>query len=350
MSNNLLNDGRPHTRKQLMKKLLVTGGAGFIGSHFVKHVLAAKPDWCIVNLDAVTYAGNPRNLIGLTKGQRERHTLVHGNVCDFRLLSSLFADDSFDAVIHLAAESHVDRSIHRPAPFVKTNINGTFQLLEAALKHWNDRGRPGFFRVVYISTDEVFGSLEEGRTADENAPFAPSSPYAASKAAACHLTAAYHKTFDLPTLITHCSNNFGPHQYPEKLIPLTIKNIIDRKPLPVYGDGQNVRDWMYVMDTCAAISAVLEKGRPGKAYNAGAGNALRNIDLVHMICDLLDHRLGSRPSSRRLIKYVKDRLGHDRRYALDTTRIRTEIGWRPQAVFEKAMADTIDWYASSSTG
>ena len=253
------------------KTILATGGAGFIGTNFIRHALAVMPDWRIVNLDAVTYAGNPANFEGLALDQAERHRFIHGDIGTASLLDRLFSEESFDGVIHFAAESHVDRSILGPETFLKTNVVGTFRLLDASLKFWETRGRPEGFRFLHISTDEVYGSLGSEGYFTEDTPYDPSSPYSASKAASDHFVKAYFRTYDLPTLITNCSNNYGPYQFPEKLIPLMILNILEERPLPVYGDGRNVRDWLYVIDHCEAVIRVFEKGKSGETYNIGGG-------------------------------------------------------------------------------
>lgn len=328
------------------KTLLVTGGAGFIGTNFIRYVLTGMPSWRIVNLDALTYAGNLANFEDLFPEYASRHRFVHGAIQDDTLLDSLFAEETFDAVVHFAAESHVDRSIVKPDAFLETNVVGTFRLLEASLKQWERCGKPTDFRFLHISTDEVYGSLGPEGYFTEVTPYDPSSPYSASKAASDHFVNAYHRTYGLPTLITNCSNNFGPYQFPEKLIPLMILNIIEEKFLPVYGDGKHVRDWLYVLDHCDGLIRVLERGRPGETYNIGGGAERQNIEVVHLLCDLLDGRLGrsNEKSSRRLIQFVTDRPGHDRRYAIDATKIERELGWSPAHGFEEALEATVDWY------
>lgn len=323
-------------------KILVTGGAGFIGSNFIRHVLAEELPWQIVNLDALTYAGNPENLAHLMEDKR--YEFVHGDIRDSELLDTLFSTHEFDGVFHFAAESHVDRSIHDPGLFLDTNVIGTFRLLEAALKYFKKKGEPSDFRFLHVSTDEVYGSLGESGAFTETTPYDPSSPYSASKASSDHIVRAYNRTYGLPTLITNCSNNYGPYQFPEKLIPLMIMNILGEKPLPVYGDGSNVRDWLYVEDHCEALKEVFLKGRAGETYNVGGGVEQQNIEIVGMICDLVDLRLGRIESSRKLITFVTDRLGHDKRYAIDSTRIESEIGWKARFSLEKALSDTVDWY------
>jgi len=328
------------------KALLVTGGAGFIGTNFIRNTLTGRPDWRIVNLDALTYAGNPTNFNDLTPPHTERHRFVHGDIRDTSLLERLFSEENFNSVVHFAAESHVDRSILGPQAFLETNVLGTFHLLEASLKYWRTKGEPEDFRFLHISTDEVYGSLGSQGYFTERTPYDPSSPYSASKASSDHFVKAYFRTYGLPTLITNCSNNYGPYQFPEKLIPLIILNILEKNPLPVYGDGKNVRDWLYVIDHCNALVRVLEQGRPGETYNIGGGAERQNIEIVQLLCDLLDVRLrrSGRESSRSLINFVTDRPGHDRRYAIDATKISNELGWTPEYVFEEALKTTIDWY------
>jgi len=333
--------------------ILVTGGAGFIGSNFVL-------DWCalgnelVVNLDALTYAGNPNNLSAL--GNNKQHQLVVGDINDADMLERLFAEHRPRAVVHFAAESHVDRSIHGPAAFVQTNVQGTFTLLQAALKHW--QGLAGqdrdAFRFLHISTDEVYGSLGPNDPQfSETTPNAPNSPYSASKAASDHLVRAWHHTYGLPVLTTNCSNNYGPYQFPEKLIPLVIANALDGKPLPIYGDGMNIRDWLYVKDHCSGIRAVLQGGRVGEVYNIGGWNEMSNIEIVRTICGLLDERSPSTAANaggahQNLVAFVKDRPGHDRRYAIDATKIHKELGWKPAETFETGIAKTVDWYLANA--
>ena len=331
------------------RNILVTGGAGFIGTNFIRHTLTVQPDWRIVNLDAVTYAGNPANLEDLEPGQATRHQFFHGDIRDVSFLERLFQDYDFDFVVHFAAESHVDRSILGPDAFVQTNVIGTFRLLEASLRQWERRGRPNDFCFLHISTDEVYGSLGSEGYFTESTPYDPSSPYSASKAASDHFVRAYFRTYNLPTVISNCSNNYGPYQFPEKLIPLMILNIKEEKTLPIYGDGRNVRDWLYVIDHCDALIRILEQGKPGETYNIGGGAERQNIVVVHLLCDLLDARL-QRPkskSSQRLIQFVTDRPGHDRRYAIDATKIKGELGWSPAHNFEEALEATVDWYLAN---
>ena len=329
--------------------ILVTGGAGFIGSNFV-HGWLAQSDEPIVNLDQLTYAGNRQSL-----KQHEgdaRHLFVHGDICDTALLKRLFEAHRFRAVIHLAAESHVDRSIFGPGEFIQTNINGTFALLEAARAFHAglDAAAQNAFRFLHVSTDEVYGSLAPGEPPfAEHRRYEPNSPYSASKAASDHLVRAYHHTYGLPVLTTNCSNNYGPYHFPEKLIPLCILNALGGKPLPVYGDGQQIRDWLYVTDHCRAIRRVLEDGRPGETYNIGGWNEMANLSVVHLLCDLLD-RLKPRldaASYREQIKFVTDRPGHDRRYAIDAAKIERELGWKPIETFATGLEKTVRWYLAN---
>jgi dTDP-glucose 4,6-dehydratase len=325
--------------------LLVTGGAGFIGSNLVLRTIAETGE-PLVNLDKLTYAGNRDNLEPL-RGDA-RHVFVQGDICDRPLVRRLLAEHRPRALLHLAAESHVDRSIEGPSEFVQTNVVGTFALLEEARAYWAGLAAPehAAFRFLHVSTDEVYGSLGPGDPAfSETTPYAPNSPYSATKAASDHLVRAYWHTYGLPTLTTNCSNNYGPYQFPEKLIPLMIHHALAGKPLPVYGDGQNVRDWLYVLDHCAALGAVLERGRPGEIYNIGGGAEMKNIDLVKLVCALLDDaRPRTGGSYAALISFVKDRPGHDRRYAIDSGKIQRELDWRPQESFESGLKKTVRWY------
>ena len=329
-----------------MQNILVTGGAGFIGSNFIRHALSVRKDWSIINLDACSYAGNPANLDGLSGEQEERYHFIHGDITDSILLERLFDEKNFSGIIHFAAESHVDRSIIGPEVFVDTNVTGTFRLLEACRRYWQNNAEKNDLRFVHVSTDEVYGSLGPEGYFREETPYDPSSPYSASKAASDHFVRAYFRTYGLPTLITNCSNNYGPYQFPEKLIPLMILNIVEEKSLPVYGDGKNVRDWLYVIDHCDALIKVFEKGTPGETYNIGGGAERENIEIIHSLCDLLDDRLGrlGKKSSRRLVHFVTDRPGHDRRYAIDASKIHHELGWTPGHQFEDALEATMDWY------
>ncbi len=325
--------------------ILVTGGAGFIGANFVL-------DWVretgepLVNLDALTYAGNRENLSSLANDAR--HVFVHGDICDRALVDRLLAEHRPRAVVHFAAESHVDRSIHGPGDFVRTNVEGTFTLLEAARAYWSalDGDAKAAFRFLHVSTDEVYGSLGPNDPAfAETKAYEPNSPYSASKAASDHLVRAWHHTYGLPVLTTNCSNNYGPYQFPEKLIPLMIANALGGRPLPVYGDGRNVRDWLYVGDHCAAIREVLARGRVGETYNVGGWNEKPNIDIVQTICALLDElRPDPAGPHGRLVTYVADRPGHDRRYAIDARKIERELGWRPAETFETGIRKTVAWY------
>jgi dTDP-glucose 4,6-dehydratase len=323
--------------------LLVTGGAGFIGSNFVLE--AVRSGHRVVNLDALTYAGNMENLASLEGNGA--HTFVHGSILDGPLVSGLLAEHAPDAVVHFAAESHVDRSILGPAAFVETNVNGTFTLLEAALKHWRGLSEDGKreFRFLHVSTDEVYGSLAPDEPAfHEETPYRPNSPYSASKAGSDHLVRAYFHTYGLPVLTTNCSNNYGPYQFPEKLIPLMIHNAVNGKALPVYGDGQNVRDWLYVTDHCDAILTVLEGGRLGETYNVGGLNEQKNLDVVNILCTILDELHPAGAPHSKLITYVKDRPGHDRRYAIDCRKLQGELGWKPRESFATGIRKTIEWY------
>jgi dTDP-glucose 4,6-dehydratase len=325
--------------------ILVTGGAGFIGSNFVNDWLA-QSDEPVVNLDALTYAGNLHNLDGL-RGD-PRHVFVQGDIGDRALIDRLLGEHRPRALLHFAAESHVDRSIHGPGEFIRTNVNGSFALLEAARGYWSalEGDAKLAFRFLHVSTDEVYGSLAPNAPAfTEQHPYEPNSPYSASKAASDHLVRAWHHTYGLPVLTTNCSNNYGPFHFPEKLIPLMIVNALAGKPLPVYGDGMQVRDWLYVGDHCSAIRAVLAKGRVGETYNVGGWNEQPNIDIVHRICALLDElRPSSAGSYERLITHVTDRPGHDRRYAIDARKIERELGWRPAETFETGIRKTVQWY------
>jgi dTDP-glucose 4,6-dehydratase len=329
--------------------ILVTGGAGFIGSNFVLDWLATG-DEPVLNLDALTYAGNAENLASLAGDPR--HVFVRGDICDRALLDRLFAEHRPRAVVHFAAESHVDRSIHGPAEFIRTNVTGTFTLLEAARAHWSalPAGEKQAFRFLHVSTDEVYGTLGRDDPAFcESDTYEPNSPYSASKAASDHLVRAWHHTYGLPTLTTNCSNNYGPFHFPEKLIPLMIVNALAGKPLPVYGDGQQVRDWLYVKDHCAAIRAVLARGRVGETYNVGGWNEKPNLEIVHTVCALLDEmRSHVDGPYARLVTHVPDRPGHDRRYAVDARKIERELGWRPAETFESGLRKTVRWYLDNA--
>ena len=333
-----------------MKTILITGGAGFIGSCLVRQLLAEDPRVRIINLDKLTYAGNLDSIRRELKNPRQ--TLVQGDICNSELVADLLRDCRPSAIMHLAAESHVDRSIDGPADFVTTNVLGTFTLLEAARRHWQglpDRERRQF-RFLHISTDEVYGSLGPTGAFAETTPYAPNSPYSASKASSDHFVRAYHHTYGLPTLVTNCSNNYGPYQFPEKLIPLMILNAVEGKPLPVYGDGMNVRDWLYVEDHCRALRLVLEQGVPGEVYNIGGNCERPNLEIVRTICRLVDEQLSEikhAPCSS-LIQFVKDRPGHDRRYAIDCSKLRRELGWRPRQDFESGLRLTVQWYLENT--
>jgi dTDP-glucose 4,6-dehydratase len=331
--------------------IFVTGGAGFIGSNFVLEWI--KNDGAaVVNLDLLTYAGNPENLAALEGDPR--HQLVRGDICNAELVGALLREHRPSAIVHFAAESHVDRSIVDPGAFIRTNVQGTFTLLEQARLFWSELDEAGrkAFRFLHVSTDEVYGSLEpDDPPFSETTAYEPNSPYAASKASSDHLARAYHHTYGLPVLTTNCSNNYGPFQFPEKLIPLMILNALEGKPLPVYGDGRNVRDWLFVEDHCAAIRAVLKSGRVGETYNIGGNSERKNLDVVTTICDLVDEfrpdaALGAR---RKLITFVTDRLGHDRRYAIDASKIKRELGWQPAEEFESGLRKTVAWYLEHSS-
>ena len=332
-----------------MRTILVTGGAGFIGSNFVLEWLS-EADHAVVNLDKLTYAGNIQNLEGVADDSR--HVFAHGDIGDSAFVAELLRRHRPQAIVHFAAESHVDRSILGPEDFVATNITGTFRLLETARSYWS--GLTGSereqFRFLHVSTDEVYGSLgPHDAPFTESSPYAPNSPYAASKAASDHLARAYYHTYGLPVLTTNCSNNYGPYQFPEKLIPLMCLNALEGKPLPVYGDGANVRDWLYVGDHCEAIRTVLALGRPGETYNIGGDSEKTNLEVVHTLCSILDE-LRPRPAAGNraaLITFVKDRPGHDRRYAIDAVKIRKELGWRPRMSFEEGLRRTVQWYLDS---
>jgi dTDP-glucose 4,6-dehydratase len=324
--------------------ILVTGGAGFIGSNFVLQWIAAESS-NVINLDKLTYAGNPVNLA--TVASDRRYKFLQGDICDRELVAELLITRRPRAIVHFAAESHVDRSIHGPDDFIRTNVNGTFSLLEEARAYWSgleDEARTSF-RFLHVSTDEVYGSLATADPAfTENTQYAPNSPYSASKAASDHLVRAYFHTYGLPTLTTNCSNNYGPFQFPEKLIPLVVLHALGGKPIPVYGDGQNVRDWLYVADQCEAIRLVLAHGRIGETYNIGGQNELKNLDVVNTICSVLDELQPQAQPRSKLITYVTHRPGHDRRYAMNISKIESELGWRPRETFETGIRKTIHWY------
>jgi dTDP-glucose 4,6-dehydratase len=330
-----------------MKNILVTGGAGFIGSNFIQHLLAQRDDLLVTNYDALTYSGNLDNLKSVQDS--ERYRFIRGDICNPDGVNCLFQQYHFDTVVHFAAESHVDRSIKNPMQFIQTNIVGTANLLQAASAYWDklEAHAKSTFRFLHISTDEVFGSLEKDEPAfSESTPFAPNSPYAASKASSDLLVRSYFQTYNFPAIITNCSNNYGPYQFPEKLIPLMILNAINGKPLPIYGDGQQIRDWLYVEDHCRALVDVLEKGSTGQTYNIGGGNQPTNLEIVKAICTILDELRPAEDEQphENLIQYVTDRPGHDRRYAMNTAKIQTELGWQPQENLQSGLRMTVIWY------
>ena len=330
--------------------ILVTGGAGFIGSNFIQDWFATCNE-PVINLDALTYAGNPNNLNTLPA--HAAHTFVHGNIADRELVGELLTRHTIRAVIHFAAESHVDRSIHGPEEFIQTNIVGTFRLLESVRAHWNtlEPAAKAAFRFLHVSTDEVYGSLAPTDPAfSETNRYEPNSPYSASKAASDHLVRAYHHTYGLPVLTTNCSNNYGPYHFPEKLIPLVIHNALAGKPLPIYGDGQQIRDWLYVRDHCSAIRRVLDAGQLGQVYNIGGWNEMANIDVVKILCAALDKESprADGKSYTTQITFVKDRAGHDRRYAMDARKIERELGWKPAETFTSGIAKTVRWYLDNA--
>jgi dTDP-glucose 4,6-dehydratase len=324
--------------------ILITGGAGFIGSHVVQLFVDKYPTYHIFNLDALTYAGNLENLIGFE--DKSNYTFIRGNITNEEFINELFITQKFDAVIHLAAESHVDRSIKDPLAFVKTNVMGTMNLLNAFKNLWE--GNSSGKRFYHISTDEVYGSLNETGLFTETTAYDPNSPYSASKASSDHFVRAYGETYNLPYVISNCSNNYGPNQFPEKLIPLFINNIINEQPLPVYGDGNYTRDWLYVKDHALAIDLVFHKGKNGETYNVGGFNEWKNIDLIRLLCEQMDEALGRiKGSSEQLVTYVKDRPGHDLRYAIDASKIKNELGWQPSVTFEQGLKKTLHWYLNN---
>jgi len=327
-----------------MHHILVTGGAGFIGSHLIRLLVNKYPDYHIVNLDLLTYAGNLENLTDVEK--KDNYTFVKGDIVDEQFLDGLFSKYDFDGVIHLAAESHVDRSIEDPMSFIKTNIIGTVNLLNAARKAWGDyKGK----RFYHVSTDEVYGSLGETGFFTEETPYDPRSPYSSSKASSDHLVRAYHHTYGMPIVVSNCSNNYGPYQFPEKLLPLFIHNIKNKKVLPVYGDGKYTRDWLWVEDHAIAIDKIYHEGRNGETYNIGGNNEWKNIDLIHALCEIMDDLLDrSEGSSAGLIKYVTDRPGHDRRYAIDASKLMNELGWEPTIKSTEGLRKTAEWYLENS--
>lgn len=329
-----------------MKKLLITGGAGFIGSHVVRLLVNKYADYSIYNLDALTYAGNLENLDDI--GGASNYHFIKGDITDEAFIDELFATHLFDGVIHLAAESHVDRSISDPLSFVKTNIIGTVNLLNAAKKAWAGSFEGKLF--YHVSTDEVYGSLGEAGFFLETTSYDPQSPYSASKASSDHFVRAYANTYKLPVVISNCSNNYGPNQFPEKLLPLCIHNIKNNKPLPVYGKGENIRDWLFVVDHARAIDVIFHQGKVGETYNIGGFNEWKNIDIVELLCDVMDIKLGrDKGQSRKLITFVTDRAGHDMRYAINASKIKNELGWEPSLQFEEGLERTVDWYLSNQT-
>lgn len=326
-----------------MRSILITGGAGFIGSHVVRRFVTNYPNYQIINFDKLTYAGNLENLRDIEDSPN--YFFFKGDICNEASVLEAFFKYNVNNVIHLAAESHVDRSITNPIDFVLTNVLGTVTLLNVAKKHWDGKPENRFY---HVSTDEVFGSLGEEGFFTEKTPYDPQSPYSASKASSDHFVRAYQNTYKLNTVISNCSNNYGPNHFPEKLIPLTINNIKNSKPIPVYGKGDNVRDWLYVVDHARAIDVVFHKGRTGETYNIGGFNEWKNIDLVHVLCDIMDRKLGrTQGTSRKLITFVKDRAGHDHRYAIDASKIKRELGWEPSLQFEEGIEKTVDWYLAN---
>lgn len=330
-----------------MKKILITGGAGFIGSHVVRQFVTKYPDYLIYNLDLLTYAGNLENISDIEG--KNNYKFIKGDIVDATFIDEIFSNYQFDGVIHLAAESHVDRSISDPLSFVKTNVFGTMNLLNAAVKYWkNDGFKNKLF--YHISTDEVYGTLGETGFFTEETAYDPNSPYSASKASSDHFVRAYGETYGLPYIITNCSNNYGPNHFPEKLIPLCINNIIHNKPLPIYGDGKYTRDWLFVKDHAMAIDLVFHTGKPHQTYNIGGFNEWKNIDLVKLLCKIMDKKLQrTEGASEKLITFVKDRPGHDLRYAIDATKINKELGWRPSVTFEEGLEQTVDWFLENET-
>lgn len=327
------------------KNILITGGAGFIGSHVVRLFVNKYPNYQIYNLDALTYAGNLENLLDVQ--DFPNYNFVKGDICDLEFLKGLFRDKQITDVIHLAAESHVDRSITDPLVFVRTNVLGTTNLLHAALKAWEQSGNKG--RFYHVSTDEVYGSLGEDGFFTEETPYEPKSPYSASKASSDHFVRAYENTYGMDVVISNCSNNYGSYQFPEKLIPLMINNLKHNRPLPVYGKGENIRDWLWVEDHAKAIDVVFHKGESGETYNIGGHNEWKNIDIVHLLCEIMDEELGrEKGASAKLITYVTDRAGHDFRYAIDASYIEKKLGWKPSITFEQGIRETVKWYLANN--
>jgi dTDP-glucose 4,6-dehydratase len=328
-----------------LKNILITGGAGFIGSHVVRLFVNNYPDYKVVNLDNLTYAGNLENISDIQDAQN--YKFIKGDICDEKFVSELFEEHKFDSVIHLAAESHVDRSISDPMAFIKANVFGTVNLLNVSKEFWKSDFEKKLF--YHISTDEVYGSLDEGGFFLESTPYDPKSPYSASKASSDHFVRAYGNTYNFPFIISNCSNNYGPNQFPEKLIPLFIQNIIDKKPLPVYGKGENIRDWLYVVDHARAIDVIFHKGQQGDTYNIGGFNEWKNLDLIKLLCKVMDQKLSrNQGDSEKLISYVTDRAGHDLRYAIDSTKLSSELGWKPSLQFEEGLEKTVEWYLSNT--
>lgn len=329
------------TSQHTPRSVLVTGGAGFIGCNFIRNLMETDEKVRVVNLDALTYAGHRASLRDVETAFKDRYDFVHGDIRNKEIVRQAFTKYDVDTVVHFAAESHVDRSIDGPLDFVETNINGTANLLEAARSHWGDRAD---CRFHHVSTDEVYGSLGPSGYFTEDTPYDPSSPYSASKAASDHLVRSWQRTFGLPVTLSNCSNNYGPYQFPEKLIPLMIGNAVAMKPLPVYGDGTNVRDWLYVIDHCTAIDAVVRRGALGRTYNVGGHNEMANIDVVHLLCDLVDEFMPGQSSRRDLITFVTDRPGHDQRYAIDASRMSNELNWNPSVTFAEGLRASVKWY------